>query len=289
MITFPSALVFTALLLAAVTAAATPPPDPKASGKAAAPPAGKPAVPAKPAPPAAHQALDRAAAAALLARFEADNPGCPPLAESRQLLLAVNLQPECPWARFFTFERPAPGQPWKIVTGPLDVHVGKRGFAPFGKKVAGDRKTPSGLFPLGTAFGYAPSAVTKLDYRPATARDCWVDDPRSPDYNRWVSKPPPAGVSHEKMRRADDLYRLGLVIRYNEDPIVPGKGSAIFLHIRRTDRVGTAGCVAMLPAEVAALLAWLDQAACPVILMGSRAELETLRLPRAPASGKAGQ
>lgn len=259
MITLTSTLVFASLMLAAV------------------PPAGKPAPPPK--PPPAHGVLDGTAAASLLAHFEAGNPGCPLLGSSRQLLLAVNLRPECPWARFFTFERTAPGQPWKCVTGPLDVHIGKRGFAPFGRKVEGDRKTPSGLFPLGTAFGYKAFAKTKLDYRQATAKDCWVDDPRSPDYNRWVPIPPPAGVSHEKMRRADELYRLGLVIRYNEDPVVPGKGSAIFLHIRRTDRVGTAGCVALLPAEVAALLAWLDKAARPVILLGSRDELQTLRLP----------
>jgi len=33
------------------------------------------------------------------------------------------------------------------------------------------------------------------------------------------------------MRRDDNLYKYGIVIEYNTDPIIKGNGSAIFLHI----------------------------------------------------------
>jgi L,D-peptidoglycan transpeptidase YkuD (ErfK/YbiS/YcfS/YnhG family) len=37
------------------------------------------------------------------------------------------------------------------------------------------------------------------------------------------------------MWREDHLYDLVLVLGYNDDPVVPGKGSAIFLHLARPD------------------------------------------------------
>jgi L,D-peptidoglycan transpeptidase YkuD (ErfK/YbiS/YcfS/YnhG family) len=44
-------------------------------------------------------------------------------------------------------------------------------------------------------------------------------------------------------------YDLMAVIGYNDDPIVPGRGSAIFFHVAGVDMGPTAGCVALtLPA-----------------------------------------
>jgi L,D-peptidoglycan transpeptidase YkuD (ErfK/YbiS/YcfS/YnhG family) len=47
------------------------------------------------------------------------------------------------------------------------------------------------------------------------------------------------------MWREDDLYDALVVIGYNMEPIVPGAGSAIFLHIATPDFAPTAGCVAV--------------------------------------------
>jgi L,D-peptidoglycan transpeptidase YkuD (ErfK/YbiS/YcfS/YnhG family) len=47
------------------------------------------------------------------------------------------------------------------------------------------------------------------------------------------------------MWRDDDLYDALVVIGYNMGPIIPGAGSAIFLHIASPDFAPTAGCVAV--------------------------------------------
>ncbi len=52
------------------------------------------------------------------------------------------------------------------------------------------------------------------------------------------------GYSHEKLRRSDRQYDLVIPTDYNWPKAVPGKGSAIFLHVWRRPRHPTAGCVA---------------------------------------------
>jgi L,D-peptidoglycan transpeptidase YkuD (ErfK/YbiS/YcfS/YnhG family) len=44
------------------------------------------------------------------------------------------------------------------------------------------------------------------------------------------------------------------VIGHNDDPVVPGKGSAVFLHLARSDYAPTDGCVAFARADFIALL-----------------------------------
>ena len=55
--------------------------------------------------------------------------------------------------------------------------------------------------------------------------------------------------SHEKLWRDDDVYDLLAVLDYNMNPIVAGKGSAIFIHLARPDNNGgftnTEGCLAL--------------------------------------------
>ena len=55
--------------------------------------------------------------------------------------------------------------------------------------------------------------------------------------------PYPAGA--ERMWREDHLYDLLAVLGYNDDPVVPGKGSAIFLHMAKPGYLPTQGCVAL--------------------------------------------
>ena len=56
------------------------------------------------------------------------------------------------------------------------------------------------------------------------------------------------------MWRDDSLYDLVAVVGFNDDPVVPGKGSAIFLHLARPDYSPTAGCVALGEADLRAAL-----------------------------------
>jgi len=159
------------------------------------------------------------------------------------------------------------GDRWLRAFGPFPAAIGRNGFAPPGEKREGDGRTPSGTYRLAYAFGYAGSVPTKMPYRQALEDDLWVDDPDAPDYNRWVRRRETSAASYERMKRDDDLYRYGVVIDYNADPVVRGRGSAIFLHVWRGARSATAGCVAVSEANILKILAWLDPAASPVIVI----------------------
>ncbi len=156
---------------------------------------------------------------------------------------------------------------WHQALAPMKAVVGKNGFAPQGEKREGDGRTPSGQYRLGMAFGYAPAVNTKMPYRQALSDDLWVDDPGAPDYNRWVKEGETKAVSYEKMKRDDDLYKYGLVIEYNTDRVLPGHGSAIFLHIWAGESTTTAGCVAVSEEDILKILGWLDPATKPGIVI----------------------
>ncbi len=160
------------------------------------------------------------------------------------------------------------GNEWQEAFEPFDAVIGVNGFASEGEKKEGDGKTPSGIYPLKMTFGYDTSIGTKMSYRQATPDDIWVDDPNSIDYNRWVKKSETRAASYEMMKRDDNLYKYGVVIEYNTDPIIKGNGSAIFLHIWKGEGIPTAGCVAVSEEDIIKILGWLDPAASPLIITG---------------------
>ena len=69
------------------------------------------------------------------------------------------------------------------------------------------------------------------------------------------------------MKRKDDLYEIGAVIEYNTNPVVPGKGSAIFFHVWGGPDSPTAGCVAIEKPKLAEILKWLDKAKRPKMVI----------------------
>ena len=64
-----------------------------------------------------------------------------------------------------------------------------------------------------------------------------------------------------------DLYEYGAVIGYTTAPVVPGRGSAIFLHVWGGAGRPTAGCVAVAKAELVEILRWLDRAKNPAVVI----------------------
>ncbi|MBN9558912.1 MAG: hypothetical protein J0I26_15420, partial [Alphaproteobacteria bacterium] len=54
--------------------------------------------------------------------------------------------------------------------------------------------------------------------------------------------------------RDDHLYDVIVVLGFNDDPVVPGAGSAIFLHVARDDYGPTEGCVALPLPDLLAVL-----------------------------------
>jgi len=139
-----------------------------------------------------------------------------------------------------------PGGEVAAVCGRAGVRADKR---------EGDGASPAGRFPLIRAF-YRPDRLappaTGLPLQALRPTDGWVDEAADPQYNRLVALPYPA--SHEEMWREDGLYDLVVLIGYNTDPPVPGRGSAIFLHVMAPDMSPTAGCIAVARDVLAALL-----------------------------------
>jgi L,D-peptidoglycan transpeptidase YkuD (ErfK/YbiS/YcfS/YnhG family) len=195
------------------------------------------------------------------------------IGESEQLIFATNRDASSVLIIIHALEKN--NGVWHLVFPTFTGSIGEKGFAAIDKKREGDGKSPSGIFPLGIAFGYYPSVVTKMPYRQATDDDFWVDDVNSEDYNKWV-KGKPNAASWEKMERDDDQYKYGVVIEYNMHPIVKGKGSAIFLHVWKGGEP-TVGCVSMPEEMVLKILRWLDPAKKPLIIMGTEGELRTMR------------
>ena len=157
---------------------------------------------------------------------------------------------------------------WKSAFEPFSAVVGRNGFALPGEKKEGDGKTPSGIYPLKMTFGYDASIKTKMPYRQASANDIWVDDANADDYNRWVKKGKTRAKSYEKMRRDDNLYKYGIVIEYNTNPVVKGYGSAIFFHVWGGENITTEGCVAVSKENIIKILEWLNPQAKPLIIIG---------------------
>lgn len=157
---------------------------------------------------------------------------------------------------------------WEPAFEPLDAVIGRNGFADCGGKKEGDGKTPSGIYSMKTTFGYGRTMATKMSYRQILADDIWVDDPHANDYNRWTKMGKTQAASYEIMKRDDDLYKYGIVIEYNTDPVIKGKGSAIFLHIWRGKNSPTAGCVAVSEKDLIKIIGWLDPGAAPLIITG---------------------
>ena len=122
--------------------------------------------------------------------------------------------------------------------------LGKGGLS--SEKVEGDGTTPIGRFPLRCLF-YRPDRLekpnTQLAIRPLNLSDGWCDDPLDTSYNQLVQRP--FVNSHESLWRQDHIYDLIVQIGYNDAPVVPGKGSAIFMHIARPEYSLTRGCIAL--------------------------------------------
>ena len=124
--------------------------------------------------------------------------------------------------------------------------IGKNGVIAAEDKTEGDLKTPKGCYKVTRGF-YRPDKMDcPKSIIPFTALDPsfgWCDDQSHPLYNQQILKP--FNASHEDLWRDDDVYDLILVTDHNTNPIVPGKGSAVFIHVARDDFTPTAGCLAL--------------------------------------------
>ena len=156
----------------------------------------------------------------------------------------------------------------------MDLIVGQDGFARWGErrmrcaigrggvrseKREGDGATPQGLFILRRLL-YRPDRTapppTTLPVRALDPADGWCDAPPDAAYNHMIRLPYPA--SAESLWRADGIYDLIVPLGYNDEPVIAGRGSAIFLHLARPDFTPTEGCVALGHNDLLIVLAEAD-------------------------------
>jgi len=98
-----------------------------------------------------------------------------------------------------------------------------------------------------------PAPATRLRVRALSPTDGWCDAPDDPAYNRPVTLPYPA--SAETLWREDQVYDIVVILGHNDDPVAPGLGSAIFLHLCRPGYPPTEGCIAIERSDLKTLLA----------------------------------
>lgn len=154
----------------------------------------------------------------------------------------------------------APGSTTGILTAGIErfeCSLGRTGI--LHEKHESDGGTPAGIFPLRALRFRADRLAAPETALPATAMeadDGWCDAPDDPNYNRPVKHPYPA--SAEKMWREDHLYDLVVILGQNDDPVMPGAGSAIFFHLAKEMEAGlrpTEGCVALRLPDMLKVLA----------------------------------
>jgi L,D-peptidoglycan transpeptidase YkuD (ErfK/YbiS/YcfS/YnhG family) len=163
---------------------------------------------------------------------------------------------------------------WVAAAGPYTARLGRNGLS--SKRREGDGTTPTGTYRIGrTMYGNEPNPGVRFPYRRLRCGDWWDEDPGSPTYNSFQhvpcgTRPPFAGAS-EGMWQQPRPYPFLAVIEYNLRPVVPGRGSGIFLHAQTGGP--TIGCISLRKDELRAVLRWLRPAAAPVIAIGTSAQL----------------
>ncbi|MER7110207.1 L,D-transpeptidase family protein [Streptomyces sp. NPDC000229] len=157
-----------------------------------------------------------------------------------------------------------------VRAGSAAARFGANGLVEGARRRQGTSTTPTGLYPLPYAFGIdAAPAGTAFPYRRVTRDSWWCQDNRSRAYNRWVEGLP----SDCRAKEAEHLvaygsrYAHGLVIGFNYDRPVRGRGAGIFLHVK--GRGATAGCVAVPAGAMRRILAWAKPARRPHIAIGT--------------------
>jgi L,D-peptidoglycan transpeptidase YkuD (ErfK/YbiS/YcfS/YnhG family) len=163
---------------------------------------------------------------------------------------------------------------WVPVAGPWTARVGWKGLAE--RRREGDGTTPTGVYTIGRVmYGNAPNPGVRYRYRRLVCGDWWNEDPRSPTYNKFqhvrCGTRPPFRVTTPGLWQERRAYRHFAVIDYNMRPVVPGKGSGIFLHAQTGN--STNGCVSLPADKLVTVLRWLDPAKKPRIAIGTSTSL----------------
>ena len=193
-------------------------------------------------------------------------------ASARQLITVEAKVARTTYAELRTWRKR--GACWVSAAGPYTARLGKNGLS--SNRREGDGTTPTGTYRIGrTMYGNEPNPGVRYPYRRLRCGDWWNEDPRSPTYNSFQHVPcgtaPPFAGGSEGMWQQPRPYPYLAVIEYNMRPVVPGKGSGIFLHAQTGGP--TIGCISLRKNQLRAVLRWLRPGAAPVIAIGTRSQL----------------
>ena len=126
----------------------------------------------------------------------------------------------------------------------LKCAIGKSGIT--SNKKEGDLSTPKGVYKINALY-YRKDKIKKfkckIKKKVIKKNMGWCDDIRSNKYNQEITFP--YNYSAENLYRKDRKYDLLFDIGYNTQPIIKGKGSAIFLHLTDNKYKPTKGCIAI--------------------------------------------
>ena len=148
--------------------------------------------------------------------------------------------------------------------------LGRSGVIPASDKREGDGATPAGRYPLRRVWirkDKFPEGMPRcegLEVRITSVLDGWSDDANSANYNRPIvltfdeAGKDVTKESHERLWHEDDLYDVVVEIGYNDNPPVPGKGSAIFMHVAREKMTPTDGCIALQKSDLVDLIGMIE-------------------------------
>ncbi|OLN28624.1 hypothetical protein DVDV_1499 [Desulfovibrio sp. DV] len=216
-----------------------------------------------------------------------------PVADSRQLVLVTAADFQATRGTVQRFVRSGPGAPWTEAGQPVPCQLGRKGLgvgrglwpglAGGPAKHQGDGRTPAGLFALPAAFGYAgaetaAAAGVRLPYMAVTDRVSCITDPASPLFGRVVGpdERPEGGLRQDRMVRDDGANAWGVVIGHNNQSIDPEGGTCLFVNVRPAGGPPTGGSIGLASEQAAALAAWLDPGARPLLAVLPQAEYRSL-------------
>ncbi|MFI7414483.1 L,D-transpeptidase [Streptomyces sp. NPDC049627] len=157
-----------------------------------------------------------------------------------------------------------------VKAGSAPARFGARGLVEGASRKQGTNTTPTGLYGLPYAFGTeaAPRGTT-YEYRRVHQDSWWCQDNDSRAYNRWTE--PLArdcrAAESEHLISYGALYAHAVVIDFNYERPVKGRGAGIFLHVK--GRGATAGCVAVHREAMKRILKWADPRRKPHIAIGT--------------------
>lgn len=135
----------------------------------------------------------------------------------------------------------------------LRCALGRSGIA--NRRREGSGATPVGVWPLRQVY-YRPDRLARpicgLKVTALGPGMGWCDAPEDAAYNRPISLPFRARAEH--LWRQDGVYDLIIVPGINDDPVIKGEGSALFIHVARRGYQPTEGCIALKQRDLLRML-----------------------------------